>query len=173
LRRIPSPPAFVFATLDLTMPVLIHATSVHVPGLGGALITGASGAGKSDLGLRLIDEGALLVADDQSALSIENDHLIARAPSAITGLIEVRGIGIIAVPTIAATRIDAVFALVSPESIERLPAPRSFALPSQLAAATVKIPLFELAPFEASATAKLRAAIAGVSGLFRHETGRN
>lgn len=151
--------------------VQIHATSVHLPGLGGALIVGAAGSGKSDLALRLIDQGALLVADDQTALSIEGGQLIARSPAVIAGQLEVRGVGIVAVPSIAAARIVAAFVLAAPESIVRLPEPGTFALPPQLVSATVKIPLFTLAPFEASAAAKLRAAMAGVNGLFRHETG--
>lgn len=155
------------------MQLPIHATSVHLPGLGGALIVGASGSGKSDLALRLIEEGALLVADDQTVLSVEDGQLIARSPAAISGQIEVRGVGIVAVPSIAAARIVAAFVLAAPESIARLPMPCTFDLPPQLASATVKIPLFALAPFEASASAKFRAAMAGVNGLFRHDTGRD
>lgn len=150
----------------------IHATSIHLPGLGGALIVGPSGSGKSDLALRIIDEGALLVADDQTVLSIEGGQLIARSPLAIAGQLEVRGVGIVSVPSIAAARIVAAFVLAGPESIARMPAAGVFDLPPQLGAATVKIPLFPLAPFEASARAKIRAAMAGVNGLFRYDTGR-
>ena len=42
----------------------IHATCIEVDGVG-VLIRGASGSGKSDLALRLIDAGATLVADDR------------------------------------------------------------------------------------------------------------
>ena len=44
--------------------VRLHATCVQLGGVGVVLL-GASGVGKSDLALRLIDAGALLVADDQ------------------------------------------------------------------------------------------------------------
>ena len=43
----------------------VHGTAVHLPGLGGALILGESGAGKSALALNLIQRGGLLIADDQ------------------------------------------------------------------------------------------------------------
>ena len=45
----------------------IHASCVAMGGHG-VLLLGASGAGKSDLALRLIDEGAQLVADDRTLL---------------------------------------------------------------------------------------------------------
>ncbi|MBM3488544.1 MAG: hypothetical protein FJX67_18250, partial [Alphaproteobacteria bacterium] len=48
----------------MTGPLRLHATCIAVDGIG-VLVRGASGAGKSDLALRLIDAGARLVADDQ------------------------------------------------------------------------------------------------------------
>ena len=58
-------------------------------------MTGASGAGKSDLGLRLVDRGAELIADDQ--VEIRGD-LSLSAPKALAGMIEVRGVGIVSRP---------------------------------------------------------------------------
>ena len=62
------------------------------------LIEGRSGAGKSDLALRLIDRGARLVSDDYTLLVRDRDRLLARAPATIAGRIEVRGLGIVAMP---------------------------------------------------------------------------
>ena len=45
----------------------IHATAVVISNRC-VLLRGRSGAGKSDLALRLIDGGAILVADDQTEL---------------------------------------------------------------------------------------------------------
>jgi serine kinase of HPr protein (carbohydrate metabolism regulator) len=59
------------------------------------LIAGASGRGKSDLALRLIDRGARLVCDDYTALRAEGGRLLASAPAATTGRIEMRGVGIV------------------------------------------------------------------------------
>jgi HPr kinase/phosphorylase len=77
--------------------ILIHAGCVALNGKG-ILLLGVSGAGKSDLALRLIHEGAALVADDRTLLTVRNKALIASAPASIKGLIEVRGLGIIALP---------------------------------------------------------------------------
>ena len=59
--------------------LLLHATAVEIDGRA-VLLRGPSGSGKSDLGLRLIDAGARLVADDQSELSRHGDVLMVRAP---------------------------------------------------------------------------------------------
>ena len=77
--------------------MLIHATGVAIGGRA-VLITGPSGSGKSDLALRLIDRGGVLVSDDQVELSTSDVHLLASAPATIAGKMEVRGIGIVAMP---------------------------------------------------------------------------
>ena len=74
--------------------MLVHATTLDIAGLG-VLILGASGVGKSDLALRLIADGALLVADDQTLVEARGDELWATAPATIAGLIEARGVGIV------------------------------------------------------------------------------
>lgn len=75
----------------------IHATAVSIGGKA-VLLTGASGAGKSDLALRLIDRGAVLIADDQVELRLQDGVLRASPPPTIEGRIEVRGVGIVAMP---------------------------------------------------------------------------
>ena len=72
----------------------IHASCVAADGRA-ILITGASGAGKSDLALRLIDRGFALVSDDQTIVRRDGDRLFASPPSTLAGQIEVRGIGIV------------------------------------------------------------------------------
>ncbi len=59
------------------------------------MILGTSGAGKSDLALRLIDRGFTLVSDDQTHVELLGDRLVASAPLTIAGKLEVRGIGIV------------------------------------------------------------------------------
>jgi serine kinase of HPr protein (carbohydrate metabolism regulator) len=76
------------------MSETLHLTCVAI-GDAGVLIEGASGAGKSDLALRLIDRGAVLVSDDYTVVTIEGDALIARPPPTLAGKIEVRGVGIL------------------------------------------------------------------------------
>src|SRR3981189_3410655 len=75
----------------------IHASCVAI-GARGVLLLGASGTGKSDLALRLIDEGAKLVADDRTILFTAKGMLHARAPASIKGLLEIRGLGIVELP---------------------------------------------------------------------------
>ena len=129
----------------------LHATCIAIGGAG-LLLRGPSGAGKSDLALRLIDGGALLVADDQVLLAAEGGRLIARAPAALAGLLEVRGLGILAVPAAAQAPLALVADLV-PAAVERLPEPR------QAVIAGIALPAILLNPFEPSAPAKLRLAV--------------
>lgn len=59
------------------------------------LITGASGSGKSTLALHLMAYGCTLVSDDQIMLHRQQNALVPKAPDAIRGQIEARGIGIL------------------------------------------------------------------------------
>ncbi|WP_210432421.1 HPr kinase/phosphorylase [Iodidimonas gelatinilytica] len=59
---------------------LVHASCVALE-RGAVLLRGPSGSGKSDLALRLIDGGALLVADDYVALTPRDGLLMAHPPN--------------------------------------------------------------------------------------------
>jgi len=72
----------------------LHVSSVAIDGRA-VLIEGESGAGKSDLALRLIDRGATLISDDYTLLQRAGGELIASPPDTIAGKIEVRGLGIL------------------------------------------------------------------------------
>ena len=132
--------------------IRVHATSVALPE-GGVLLRGPSGSGKSDLALRLIDGGARLVADDQTELRRIGEAIEAAAPQTIAGRIEVRGLGILLVPSVASTRLELVVDLVSAGELERLPKRQNCSLLG------CSLPLLALTPFEASAAAKLRLAL--------------
>lgn len=127
----------------------VPGTCIDVDGAG-VLFRGPSGAGKSDLALRLIDAGAGLVADDVVELRRDGQRLVASAPVAIAGLLEVRGFGPTAVPSVAESDLVLLVDLVPPEAIERLPAPTYATLLG------LRRPVLELTPFEASAVAKVR-----------------
>lgn len=141
---------------------LLHGTAIAVGGRA-ALIRGPSGSGKSDLALRCLTLGvsalladcAALVADDQVRAERRGDTLVVSAPAAIRGLIEVRGLGIVAVPSVEEARL-AVIADLTEGPIERLPEPGS--CESVLG---LEIPVMRLKPFEASAPAKLVLALLG------------
>ncbi len=130
----------------------VHATSIAV-GDAGVLLRGPSGSGKSDLAVRLIDAGAHLVADDQTELCRVGATLFMRAPVALKGLIEVRGLGIVRVSSIDTIALRLVVDLVSEAAVERLPE-RSFVTLEGLS-----FPCLALAPFTAAAAAKLRLAV--------------
>lgn len=127
----------------------VHATSVVFCGRG-LLIRGASGVGKSDLAIRIMDAGGSLVSDDRTDIAVKDGVLIASAPEAIRGMIELRGVGLLRVPFIKAVRLDAVIECVEGE-IERLPEPAFERFHD------VSLPVYRIRPREASAVAKIRA----------------
>ena len=96
----------------------IHASCAALHGAG-VLLMGPPGSGKSDLVLRLLRHGFDLVADDQ----VEIDEGVARAPPALAGLLEVRGLGLVHLPHVADARIALV---VRMGRGERLPEPRTW-----------------------------------------------
>jgi len=142
--------------------VTVHATCVALKGRG-VLIMGESGAGKSDLALRLIHQGAHLVADDRVALGLARGRLIARAPAAIAGLLEVRGLGIVKLP---ARQAALALAVQLGREGPRLPGEECWA-PEGLKGAPA-LPLLYLDGRHASDPAKISLALKAFSrGLFR------
>jgi len=132
--------------------LLIHATTVAVDGHGVA-IAGASGSGKSDLALRLIDGGARLVADDQTRIERQGDRLVAAAPAAIAGLLEVRGVGVVDLPHQEFVVLRLIVEAVPSAEVERMPPPESREMLG------LAVPLVRLDPFAVSACAKVRLAV--------------
>jgi serine kinase of HPr protein (carbohydrate metabolism regulator) len=126
----------------------IHGTSVVFCGRG-LLIRGASGSGKTDLALRLIDAGGVLIADDYSEVTAKNGHLFATAPESIKGLIEIRGYGPVHLPHVENRRLETVINCVT-DAPERLPEPKSETILG------VALPCHDIRPFEASSVAKIR-----------------
>jgi HPr kinase/phosphorylase len=98
----------------------LHASCVALSGVGVVLL-GPSGSGKSDLALRLIDAGGLLVADDRLMVERQGDRLIGRAPAAVAGLIEVRGLGIMRVEHCASAPLGLVVEMDQAAAPPRLP----------------------------------------------------
>ncbi len=140
--------------------IRLHATCVDVDGHG-VLLQGPSAAGKSDLALRLIADGARLVSDDYTDIDIQDGRLVATGPEPIRGLLEIRGLGILCMDADARVEhasVAALIELVAPEEVERLPNSSSTMVLS------VPVPTFHLTPFEASAVAKVRLAVGLATG---------
>lgn len=72
------------------MKIRIHA-SCAARDDAGVLLLGPPGCGKSDLLLRLIDRGFVLVADDR----VDIDAGMAAPATGLEGLVEMRGLGIL------------------------------------------------------------------------------
>ena len=135
---------------------MVHGTCVDLGGAG-VLLRAPSGGGKSDLALRLIDAGARLVADDQVVIQRRGDRLSASGRPEIRGRMEVRGLGICAVPSVSSAPVALVVDLVPEDEIERLPEPASCAYLG------VTVPLVAIA-VNSSAAAKVRLAVAAATG---------
>jgi HPr kinase/phosphorylase len=142
--------------------ILLHGTCVSVGGEG-VLILGEPGSGKSGLALRLIDEpgygisGVLLrselVADDQVVVTREPDRLMATAPAALRGKLEIRGLGIVSLATPLSAALALVVKLQDHSAIDRLPDFRSFDILG------LALPLVEIDASMASSPARIRAAL--------------
>ncbi len=150
-------------------PDTMHATCIALGGRG-ALLCGPSGSGKSDLALRcislapspLLPEAARLVADDRVALRSDGPRLIAFAPAAIAGQIEVRGVGIVSVAAVETAEVGLIVDLSGGGGIERFP----LRWPTRELLG-VSLPIVRLHPFEASAAQKVLLILSsvGVAGL--------
>lgn len=139
----------------------VHATAIALGGAA-ALLRGPPASGKSDLALRCLalhagptwTEPPQLLADDQVLLAEKNGRLIARCPETISGKIEVRGIGIIALPFVQSATVRLVVDLSQPDRIERLPDTGQ-----TVQIRGVDVPHMQIAPFEQSAAIKVLLAL--------------
>jgi HPr kinase/phosphorylase len=121
-----------------------HGSCVARDGAG-VLLLGPSGAGKSDLALRLLGRGFALVADDQ----VDVIDGFAQAPTALAGMLEVRGIGIVRLPYLSEAKLYVVVALS--DQNERLPYPERHA--------ELNLPLVRLNALQVSAPDRVALAL--------------
>lgn len=139
---------------DAGLESLLHASAVRFGGKG-VLLLGASNSGKSDLALRLIDAGGVLIADDQVRLTRRGNRLEAEPPERLAGLIALRGIGIMRVP-FAKGLLDLAVDLVATGMADHpLPEP---AFASWLG---VDLPKIALEPVAPSAVARIKMILDG------------
>ena len=128
--------ATIALEMDFSPTVTEFGSMVDILGVG-VLIRGASGIGKSECVLGLIERGYSLVADDVTRItSLEGRELMATAPELTRNHMEVRGIGIINVASvfgIGAIRIEKRLDLVvtlqdwhESEAVDRIGLDREF-----------------------------------------------
>ena len=96
----------------------LHASCVAMDGRA-VLLAGPSGSGKSDLALRLLDRGFMLVSDDRTIVRKEGTRLVTSAPDTIKGKLEIRGVGIVDMDSVPNAPLALVVELTS--DIQRLP----------------------------------------------------
>ncbi|MEN3929945.1 HPr kinase/phosphatase C-terminal domain-containing protein [Microvirga sp. W0021] len=102
----------------------IHANCILIDDIG-VLIRGNTGSGKSTVSRKLIAAAqassmfGCLVSDDRTRLEVQHGRLIARPVEMISGLIEIRGVGIVKVPSEEAAVIRLVIDLT--EQAPRMP----------------------------------------------------
>ena len=129
----------------------LHASTVAFDGRA-VVISGPSGSGKSDLALRLLDRGFILVSDDQTIVRKDGDGLVASAPPTIAGKLEVRGIGIVDMERAENVPVALVVELTS--EIQRLPDDSR-----ERVILGVAVPLIGIDAAEASAPSKVALAL--------------
>lgn len=142
---------------------VLHGTCVTI-GSVAVLFRGKSGSGKSDLALRLLwrnDLDSMLVADDQVILTRRKESLWARAPKSISGLLEVRGIGLVEVSSVSEVRLSVVIDLLNPGKealIPRMPGKLSCTIEG------ISLPKYQMCAFEVSAPDKVAILVRNLGG---------
>jgi serine kinase of HPr protein (carbohydrate metabolism regulator) len=136
----------------------VHATAV-LAGAFGLLIRGRPGSGKSALALQLIGRGARLIADDRVHLSACHGRLLASAPAAMAGRLELRGRGILEVAYERCAVIRLVVDCVADAELERLPEPHHL----EAMVLGVALPRQPVPPAGSQATTLVESALAALS----------
>ena len=129
----------------------LHVSCVARNG-GAILISGRSGAGKSDLALRLIDRGAVLVSDDYTLIRRVSGRLVASPPATIAGKLEVRNLGVLEFDFLSEVPVCLYVDLDRP--VERQPD-----MDETFVVAGVRLPVIAVTSLEASAPVKVELAL--------------
>jgi HPr kinase/phosphorylase len=134
----------------------MHGSCVAREG-NGVLVVGPPGSGKSDLVLRLLSRGFVLVADDQVIIT----DGVASCPTALAGLLEVRGLGIMRLNFCASARLALIVELDG----------RPDRMPSPCQHPDLRLPLIKLDAATPSAPDKVTLALDCATGLISQVAG--
>ncbi len=106
----------------MRLPETVHASAVLI-GTDGVLIRGKPGSGKSSLVLAILygTKPAWLIADDRVQLSDRTGRLLASAPEALAGKLEIRGQGIVTRDHVSPAAVGLVVDLLPLADCPRLP----------------------------------------------------
>ncbi|WP_245294072.1 HPr kinase/phosphorylase [Methylobrevis pamukkalensis] len=141
----------------------VHGCALRL-GAHGVLICGRSGAGKSLLTLALLDResDAALVADDRVRLEVHDRRLRAVRVESLAGLVELRGHGLIRLPSEPAVDLSLVVDLVAAAGVPRMPE----ADEARVVLAGIVLPRLRLPAMDAGMD--LAAAVLAVRLVLRH-----
>ena len=129
----------------------LHTSTVALDGRA-VMIGGPSGSGKSDLALRLLDRGFVLVSDDQTIVCKDKNRVLASAPPLIRGKLEIRGVGIVEMESIDDVPVALFVELTS--DVQRMPDDSRERL-----VLDVRLPLISVDAMTASAPSKVAVAL--------------
>ena len=101
------------------------------------LIQGPSGTGKTSLALQLIERGAHLIGDDIVEVFIKNKQLYCKSEEKLKGVVEVRGLGLVAGLKVSKPAPVLCVIRLHKKSTERLPKKKTISLLNK------KIPVFD------------------------------
>jgi HPr kinase/phosphorylase len=132
--------------------LIVHGTVVAFRGEG-ILLRGPSGSGKSDLAFRLSALGCGIVADDQAEIDQRSGRPFARAVEPITGLLELRGLGLIRIAPADPVPLRLVVDLVPRLEVPRMPEPETVKVGG------AELPLVRLHAFDSSTPLKVLKAL--------------
>ncbi len=129
----------------------IHAACVAIDGRG-VLIEARDDAQRTDLLLRLLDRGAMLVADARTACLRRDKELRATPLAGTAGHVEIRGIGPVSVPNLDEVAVTLVAVVL--DAAPRLPEDRR-----TRHIAGIDVPVIALGPNEPAAPIKVEYAV--------------